>query len=74
MADSPEEKAHWQSVIRALGQYETHHLTTNHARRMAFLTLPKDSRDAYEELGYLEKIEAVDEAIRRYCTFTNELI
>lgn len=33
---------------------------------MAFLALPRSSRDIYEELGYREKLDAVDEGIRRY--------
>jgi hypothetical protein len=41
-------------------------LSANHARRMAFLALPKDQRDVYEAVGYREKLEAVDEGIRRY--------
>ena len=40
-------------------------LSANHDRRMAFLQLPKEERDVYERLGYLDKIEAVDEGIRR---------
>jgi carnosine N-methyltransferase len=32
---------------------------------MAFLSLPKESKALYEELGYREKLDAVDEGIRR---------
>jgi carnosine N-methyltransferase len=32
---------------------------------MAFLALPKESRSVLEGIGYREKLEAVDEGIRR---------
>lgn len=32
---------------------------------MAFLSLPKHQRDVYDQLGYRDKLEAVDEGIRR---------
>jgi carnosine N-methyltransferase len=40
-------------------------LSANHARRMAFLSLPKDQRELYEQIGFRDKLEAVDEGIRR---------
>ena len=43
----------------------TGQLSANHARRMAFLQLPKESKLMLEALGYREKLEAVDEGIRR---------
>jgi carnosine N-methyltransferase len=33
---------------------------------MAFLALPRDQRELYDAVGYREKLEAVDEGIRRY--------
>lgn len=33
---------------------------------MAFLALPKDHKEIYEAIGYREKLDAVDEGIRRY--------
>lgn len=33
---------------------------------MAFLALPKDHKEMYEAIGYREKLDAVDEGIRRY--------
>jgi hypothetical protein len=41
-------------------------LSANHARRTAFLALPKEQREIYDSVGYREKLEAVDEGIRRY--------
>lgn len=35
---------------------------------MAFLALPRDHKDIYEAIGYREKLDAVDESIRRYVT------
>jgi carnosine N-methyltransferase len=32
---------------------------------MAFLALPKEQKDIYDAIGYREKLEAVDEGIRR---------
>jgi carnosine N-methyltransferase len=87
MAESPEEKAHWHSVLKAFDGYMQYHvrltlpfpshlansqtdtcrqLSANHARRMAFLALPKDHKAVYEVIGYREKLDAVDEGIRRY--------
>lgn len=40
-------------------------LSANHARRTAFLALPKEQREVYDSVGYREKLEAVDEGIRR---------
>jgi len=41
-------------------------LSANHARRMAFLSLDKGDKELYEEIGFKDKLEAVDEGIRRY--------
>ena len=40
-------------------------LSANHARRMNLLTLPKDQRELLVEIGYKDKLDAVDEGIRR---------
>lgn len=32
---------------------------------MAFLSLPKESKTMYEQLGFRDKLDAVDEGIRR---------
>ena len=32
---------------------------------MAFLSLPKEQKELYAQIGYREKLEAVDEGIRR---------
>ncbi|RSH82127.1 hypothetical protein EHS25_006060 [Saitozyma podzolica] len=74
MADSVEERAHWRSVLKAFDGYMQYHLSANHARRMAFLSLPKESKTLYEELGYREKLDAVDEGIRRNAEFIDEMI
>lgn len=41
---------------------------------MAFLALPRDTRDVFEHLGYREKLEAVDEGIRRNAEFIDMMI
>lgn len=33
---------------------------------MSFLALPKATREAFELVGYREKLDAVDEGIRRW--------
>lgn len=40
-------------------------LSVNQIRRMNFLTLPKAQRQLLVELGYRDKLDAVDEGIRR---------
>jgi carnosine N-methyltransferase len=40
-------------------------LAVNHIRRMNYLTLPKAQRHVLAELGYRDKLDAVDEGIRR---------
>jgi hypothetical protein len=40
-------------------------LSANHLRRMNFLTLPKDQRDLLINVGFKDKLDAVDEGIRR---------
>jgi hypothetical protein len=40
-------------------------LSANHSRRMGFLTLPKEQRAMLVKLGYRDKLDAVDEGIRR---------
>lgn len=81
MTDSAEERAHWKSVLKAFDGYMQYHvrchaepsvppgayeqLSANHARRMAFLSLPKEDQEMYEEIGFRDKLEAVDEGIRR---------
>ncbi|CAD6575410.1 MAG: hypothetical protein TREMPRED_001369 [Tremellales sp. Tagirdzhanova-0007] len=74
MAESQEEKAHWRSVLRAFDGYMQYHLSANHARRMAFLSLPKEQKQLYADIGYREKLEAVDEGIRRNAEFIDEMI
>nr|XP_018259967.1 uncharacterized protein I303_08039 [Kwoniella dejecticola CBS 10117]OBR82125.1 hypothetical protein I303_08039 [Kwoniella dejecticola CBS 10117] len=74
MSDSPEEREHWRSVIRAFDGYMRYHLSANHARRMSFLSLPKDSKELYGAIGYREKLDAVDEGIRRNAEFIDEMI
>ncbi|ORX41215.1 N2227-like protein-domain-containing protein [Kockovaella imperatae] len=74
MADSPEERAHWRAVLKAYDGYMQYHLSANHARRMAFLQLPKEDKEVYEHLGFREKLEAVDEGIRRNAEFIDEMI
>jgi hypothetical protein len=46
-------------------KYLPDQLSANHARRMAFLSLPKEQRIVYESIGFRDKLEAVDEGIRR---------
>ncbi|KAJ9115859.1 hypothetical protein QFC22_005001 [Naganishia vaughanmartiniae] len=48
-------------------------LSANHARRMGFLTLPKDQRAMLVKLGYRDKLDAVDEGIRRNGEFLDEI-
>jgi hypothetical protein len=49
-------------------------LSANHARRTAFLALPKEQREIYDSVGYREKLEAVDEGIRRYVPGLSQFI
>jgi hypothetical protein len=51
---------------RVISQDIDEQLSANHARRTAFLALPKEQREIYDSVGYREKLEAVDEGIRRY--------
>ncbi|XAO22211.1 hypothetical protein I312_100978 [Cryptococcus bacillisporus CA1280] len=74
MSTSAAEKEHWRSVLRAFDGYMRYHLSANHARRMAFMTLPKAEKEVYELIGYREKLEAVDEGIRRNSDFIDEMI
>lgn len=41
---------------------------------MAFLALPRETRDVFETLGYREKLEAVDEGIRLNSEFIDLMI
>lgn len=41
---------------------------------MAFLALPKPTRDVFEHIGYREKLDAVDEGIRRNSEFIDMMI
>ncbi|OWT37934.1 hypothetical protein C362_04959 [Cryptococcus neoformans Bt1] len=74
MSSTPAEKEHWRFVLRAFDGYMRYHLSANHARRMAFITLPKAEKEVYELIGYREKLEAVDEGIRRNSDFIDEMI
>ncbi|WWC92095.1 uncharacterized protein L201_007049 [Kwoniella dendrophila CBS 6074] len=74
MSNSVEEREHWRSVIRAFDGYMRYHLSANHARRMSFLSLPKESKEMYDGIGYREKLDAVDEGIRRNAEFIEEMI
>ncbi|OCF33585.1 hypothetical protein I316_04658 [Kwoniella heveanensis BCC8398] len=74
MSSSTEERDHWRSVIRAFDGYMRYHLSANHARRMAFLSLPKESKEMFDGIGYRDKLDAVDEGIRRNAEFIEEMI
>ncbi|UOH79699.1 hypothetical protein LQV05_000709 [Cryptococcus neoformans] len=74
MSSTPAEKEHWRFVLRAFDGYMRYHLSANHARRMAFITLPKAEKEVFELIGYREKLEAVDEGIRRNSDFIDEMI
>lgn len=41
---------------------------------MAFLALPKEHKEVYEVIGYREKLDAVDEGIRRYVPLLKQRI
>lgn len=41
---------------------------------MAFLALPRETRDVFEQLGYRDKLDAVDEGIRRNAEFIDLMI
>ncbi|KAL7422650.1 hypothetical protein Q5752_001941 [Cryptotrichosporon argae] len=69
-----EEAAHWKSVIKAYDGYMQYHLSANNVRRMAYLSLPKDAREIFEAIGYEDKLDAVDEGIRRNAEFIDEII
>lgn len=43
----------------------TSQLSANHVRRMAFLSLLTEQQELYDSIGYREKLDAVDEGIRR---------
>nr|XP_019051309.1 hypothetical protein I302_01758 [Kwoniella bestiolae CBS 10118]OCF30239.1 hypothetical protein I302_01758 [Kwoniella bestiolae CBS 10118] len=74
MSDPNEERDHWRSVIRAFDGYMRYHLSANHARRMNFLSLDKESKAMFDGIGYREKLDAVDEGIRRNAEFIEEMI
>ncbi|WVF68128.1 hypothetical protein IAT40_002891 [Kwoniella sp. CBS 6097] len=74
MSSSTEERDHWRSVIKAFDGYMRYHLSANHARRMAFLSLPKESKEMFDGIGYRDKLDAVDEGIRRNAEFIEEMI
>ncbi|WVQ95725.1 hypothetical protein IAU59_002824 [Kwoniella sp. CBS 9459] len=74
MSSSTEERDHWRSVIRAFDGYMRYHLSANHARRMAFLSLPRESKEMFDGIGYRDKLDAVDEGIRRNSEFIEEMI
>ncbi|KAL1409798.1 hypothetical protein Q8F55_003795 [Vanrija albida] len=73
MSDA-EERQHWRDVVRAFDGYMQYHLSANNARRMAFLQQPRDARAAYEAVGYRDKLDAVDEGIRRNAEFVDLVI
>jgi len=39
-------------------------LSANNARRMAFLSLSKEDQEMYEQIGFRDKLEAVDGGMR----------
>ncbi|TYJ52025.1 hypothetical protein B9479_007378 [Cryptococcus floricola] len=69
-----EERRHWQAVIKAFDGYQHYHMSAQHARKMSVLTLPKAEKEIYRMLGYMDKVEAVDEGIRQNQEFLDEMI
>ncbi|RXK41707.1 hypothetical protein M231_00942 [Tremella mesenterica] len=72
--DSPEERHHWRSVVNAFDHYMRYHLSANQARRMSFLSLKSEDKILLDSLGYRDKLNAVDEAIRRNAEFIDEML
>ncbi|KAJ9094688.1 hypothetical protein QFC21_005845 [Naganishia friedmannii] len=75
MSQSAAEKEleYFRNTLRSYDDYARYHLSANHARRMGFLTLPKEQRAMLVKLGYRDKLDAVDEGIRRNGEFLDEI-
>ncbi len=59
------ERSYFEKAQASFDGYARFHLEANQRKRMGFLTLPKDHRTLLRNIGYAEKLEAVDEAIRQ---------
>ncbi|KAG7561947.1 hypothetical protein FFLO_02587 [Filobasidium floriforme] len=67
------ELQYFRDTLESFDGYAQYHLSANHTRRMNMLTLPKDQRALLTEIGYKDKLDAVDEGIRRNAEFLDEI-
>ncbi|KAI0342396.1 N2227-domain-containing protein [Trametopsis cervina] len=72
--DVEEEQRAFAKVISTFKQYGPYALTANNRRRKDIYTLSRADQQLLSELGYKEKLQAVDQAILANAEFLNKIV
>jgi len=72
--DIEEEERHFATVIRTFSHYAQYSLSANNRRRKDFYGLQKADQDVLNDLGYKEKLEAIDKAILVNANFLAQIV
>ncbi|CCM01993.1 uncharacterized protein FIBRA_04067 [Fibroporia radiculosa] len=73
-AEVEEERAHFANVVSTFQQYAAYSLSANNRRRKDFFSLPRADQELLENLGYKEKLAAVDHAILANAEFLSLIV
>jgi carnosine N-methyltransferase len=72
--DVEEEERHFATVIRTFSHYAQYSLSANNRRRKDLYSLQKSDQDVLNDLGYKEKLEAIDKAILVNASFLGQIV
>ncbi|KZP20355.1 N2227-domain-containing protein [Athelia psychrophila] len=74
LTDAEEEQLHVAKVIQTFKSYAKSSLSANNRRRKDIYTLPLADQEMLKGLGYLQKLDAVDDAIVANAEFLNQIV
>ncbi|KAH7908543.1 N2227-like protein-domain-containing protein, partial [Hygrophoropsis aurantiaca] len=73
-SDIEEEQIHFTNVVTTFQQYAQYSLAANNRRRKDLYTLPPNDKKLLDNIGYREKLNAVDKAILVNAEFLKQIV
>ncbi|RDB17307.1 Carnosine N-methyltransferase [Hypsizygus marmoreus] len=74
LSEIDEEEIHFSNIVTTFRNYARYSLTANNRRRKDIYRLPKADQDVLEQLGYKQKLDEVDNAIRVNAEFLGQIV
>ncbi|KAG6829630.1 hypothetical protein H0H92_003963 [Tricholoma furcatifolium] len=74
ISDQEEEEIHFSNVITTFRNYAQYTLAANNRRRKDIYRLPLADQQVLETLGYKQKLDQVDDAIRANAEFLSKIV